>query len=148
MADNLFSEDWAVVGVIDPDAYTASTYLTAAIDMSLWEQLAVITMAGDMGNGASVVTSVTASATSGGSYVAISGKTTTLGVSGGSPTTDSNEQTVIHVRSEEVTSNKRYIKVSMQVTDATSDAGLIVLGKARLKPAYDNDLASVDEIVN
>ena len=76
MNDNLFSEDWAVVGMVDPDANTAATYLTAAIDMTDWEQLAVITMVGTLGAAATVVTTVTASATSGGTYATVTGKTT------------------------------------------------------------------------
>jgi len=147
MSDNLFSEDWAICGVIDPDANGVATALTAAIDMTDWEQLAVVTLVGTLGASATVVTSVTASATSGGSYVALSGKTTTQG--GGSPIAlGSDTQTIINVRSGEVTDNKRYIKVSMQVTGATTDCGLVVLGKGRHRPAYDNDLSSVDEIVN
>lgn len=145
MSDNLFSEDWAVVGVIDPDAYSANTYLTAAIDMADYEQIAVTTLVGDLGASASVVTSVTASATSGGQYTAVSGKTTTVG--GDSPNVNSNKQTIINVRSGEVTDNKRYVKVSMQVVTATTDAGLVVYGKARHKPASDGDAASVLTIV-
>jgi hypothetical protein len=144
--DNLFSEDWAIVAVIDPDAYTVATQTSDEIDMTDWEQLAVVTMAGTLGASASIVTAVNDSATSGGSLTAISGKTTTIG--GDSPTTGSDSQRVIHVRSSEGNSNARYVKVTMQVTGATSDAGCIVFGKGRHRPAYDNDLASVAEIVN
>ena len=43
---------------------------------------------------------------------------------------------------------KYYVKGSMTVGTATSDAGAIVLGRPRkIKPASDNDLASVGEIV-
>ena len=141
MSDNLFSEDWAVIGVVDPDANTAATYLTAAIDMSLWEQIGVVAMYGDLGDGADVVTTVTSSATSGGSYATVTGKTVTVG--GDSPTTGSNTQSVIHCRSGEITDNNRYVKVSMVVGTATSDCGLVVLGKGRHRPASDNDLSTV-----
>ena len=146
MADNLFSEDWAIIGVYDPDANAAGEVLTAAIDMSLWEQIAVISQAGDLGASGGLVTSVTASATSAGVYAALSGKTTTIGSD--SPNIDSNKVTVIHVRSEELTSNKRYLKVSFTVQTATSDTSGIVFGKARLRPAYTNDISAVLEIVN
>jgi len=146
MNDNLFTEDWAVVGMVDPDANTAATYLTAAIDMTDWEQLAVITMVGTLGAAATVVTTVTASATSGGSYATVTGKTTSHALN--SPESGSDTQKIINVRSSEVTSNKRFVKVSCVVGTATTDCAVIVLGKGRHRPAYDNDASSVSEIVN
>ena len=142
--DNLFSEDWAVVATIDPDAYTAATYTSDVIDMTDWEQIAVVTLAGALGDGGSVVTTVKDSSAS--PHAAISGKTTTLG--GTSPNTDSDSQSIIHVRSAEGNSNARYITVDMVVAGATSDCGLVVFGKGRHRPASDNDLASVAEIVS
>ena len=146
MSDALFAEEWAVIGVYDPDANAAGEVLSSAIDMSLWEQIAVVSQSGDLGASASLVTTVTASATSTGSYATVAGKTTTIG--GDSPNVDHNKVTIIHVRSEEITSNKRYVKVSWVVGGATSDTSGIVFGKARLMPAYSNDLAAVLEIVN
>lgn len=141
MSDMLFSEDWAIVGVIDPDANTATTYLTAAIDMADYEQLAAVLLVGDLGASASVSLAVQSASTSGGSYATISGKTTTVG--GVSPNTGSNTQEVIHVRSGEVTSNNRYVKALMTVATATSDCAALVLGKARHRPASDSDLSTV-----
>lgn len=146
MSDNLFSEDWAIVGVIDPDANGTGEVLTSAIDMADWEQLAVVSMVGDLGASASVVVAVTASATSGGTYAAVSGKTVTNTSSPSSAA--SNKQKIINVRSDEITSNKRYVKVSHTVSGATSDSAVVVFGKARHLPAYDRDLSSVTEIVN
>jgi len=146
MSDKLFAEEWAVIGVYDPDANTAGEVLSGAIDMTLWEQIAVIAQSGDLGASASLVTKITASATSGGSYADVSGKTVTIG--GDSPNIDSNKVAIIHCRSEEITSNKRYVKVSWTVATATSDTSGIVFGKARLMPAYSNDAAAVLEIVN
>lgn len=145
MSDMLISEDLAVVAKIDPDANTVATLQSDEIDMTLWEQICVYTMAGDLGASASIVTTVTDSATSGGSFSAVAGKTTTIG--GDSPTTGSNTVRIINFRSSEGNSNARYVKVSMQTTGATSDSALLVLGKARHKPASDNDLAAVSEIV-
>lgn len=142
--DNLFSEDWAIVATIDPDAYTTGTYTCDTIDMTDWEQIAVVTMAGTLGASASIVTTVKDSSAS--PHATISGKTTTIG--GDSPTTGSDTQTVIHVRSAEGNSNARYITVDMVVAGATSDAGLVVFGKGRHRPASDRDLASVASIVS
>lgn len=144
--DNLLNEDWAIVGIIDPDAYGTGEQLTAAIDMSKWEQLCCVAMVGDLGASASVAVKLTSCDTSGGTYADITGKTTTVG--GTSPNTGSNTQRIINLRSGEVPDNDRYIKASMTVGTAASDCGLIVLGKGRHKPAYDNDLASVTTIIN
>lgn len=135
----------AVVGVIDPDAYTAGEQLTAAIDMSKWESLLCIVMAGDLGTNATVDAAIKASATSGGTYAAITGKAITQLTQ--SPD-DSNKQALVHLRASEMPAGKRYVKLSMTVATATSDAGAIVLGKpAHAFPATDNDLSSVDEVV-
>ena len=138
-------EEWAVIGVIDPDAYTAAEQLTAAIDMSKWEDIMAVVMAGDLGTNATVDAKLTASATSGGSYADITGKAITQLTEAG---TDSNKQALIHLRGDEMPAGKYFVKLSMTVGTATSDAGAIVLGRPRtVKPAYANDLASVDEIV-
>lgn len=144
-AEMRLDEYVAVVGIIDPDAYTAGEQLTAAIDMSKWESLLCIIMAGDLGASATVDGAIKASATSGGSYAAISGKAITQLTQAG---TDDNKQALIHLRASEMPAGKRYVKLSMTVGTATSDAGAIVLGKpAHVFPASDNDIAAVDEIV-
>ena len=142
--DNLFSEDWAVVATIDPDANSAGTVVSDTIDMQLWEQIAVITLVGDLGASASVTTTVKDSSAS--PFATVSGKTVTVG--GTSPNTGSNTQNVIHVRGEELNSNARYVYVEHVVATATSDSAVVVVGKAKYRPAYDNDLASVSSIVN
>jgi len=144
MSNSTFSEEWAVVATIDPDAYTAATYTSDVIDMTDWEQLVVVTMAGTLGDSAGVVTTVKDSSAS--PHATVSGKTTTIG--GTSPSTGSDTQKIIHVRGSELNSQARYVTVSMQVTGATSDCGLIVFGQGRHRPASDNDLASVEEIVD
>jgi hypothetical protein len=74
------TEVMGVASIIDPDAYTASTYLTGAIDMSKWGRVVFIVMAGDLGSSATVDFKVTEAATSGGSY---SGSVTPAGTIGG-----------------------------------------------------------------
>ena len=146
MALNKQYEEWALVGVIDPDAYTAGEQLTAAIDMSKWEDILFVVLVGDLGTNATVDASLKASATSGGTYAAISGKAITQLTQAG--TDKSNTQAYIHLRGDEMPAGKYYVKGSMTVGTATSDAGAIVLGRPRkFKPASDNDLASVGEIV-
>lgn len=137
-------EEYSVVGIIDPDAYTAAAYLTAAIDMSLYADVMAIVMAGDLGTNATLDAKATDSATSGGSYADISGKAITQLTEAG---TDSNKQAIIHLRGSELNSGKRYVKFSMTVGTATSDAGMIVLGRPFVKPATLSDLTAVDEVV-
>lgn len=145
MINALPSEVAAVVGVIDPDAYTANTYLSAAIDMNDFESIQAIVMAGTLGTSATVDAKLTASATSGGSYSDITGKAITQLTEAG---TDSDKQAIINLRAEELTEGLRFVKLSLTIATATSDAGAIVLGfNPRNAPASDNDLSSVDEIV-
>lgn len=138
MADNLFSEDWAVVACIDPDAYAIGTVASDVINMADVEQLAVVTALGTVGSSATVVTTVKDSSAS--PLATITGKTTTLNAS--------DTQSVIHVRSGEVNSNAQYVTVEMEVTTAASDCGVTVFAKKRHRPASDGDLASVVSIVN
>lgn len=137
-------EEYSVVGIIDPDAYTAGEQLTAAIDMSKWADIMAIVMAGDLGTNATLDGAFKASATSGGTYAAITAKAITQLTEAG---TDSNKQAIIHLRGDEMPAGKTWVKLSMTVGTATSDAGAIVLGRPFVKPATLSDLAAVDEVV-
>lgn len=146
MINALPSEQQALVGIIDPDAYTAATYLTAAIDMSKFESIQAIVSVGDLGTNATVDAKLTASATSGGTYSDVTGKAITQLTQAGS---DDNKQAIINLRGEELTEGLRFVKLSMTVATATSDAGAFVMGaNPRVGPASDNDLSTVDEIVS
>lgn len=147
-ANALASEQVAVVGIIDPDAYTATAYTTDYIDMSKWEEIMVIVMAGDLGSSATIDAKLTEYTTTGGAGSHdITGKAITQLTQAG---TDDNKQAIINLRREEmnVDGGLRYVRVTMTVGTATSDCGVIVLGVVpRRAPASDNDLSSVDEIV-
>lgn len=140
------TEEVAVVGVIDPDAYTANTYLTAAIDMMMWDRVMFIVQVGTMASTSTVDFSVTQSDASGGTYAAMSpAKAITQLTEAG---TDSDKQVIVNVRADELTEGNRYIKGSLVVATAASDAGVIAIGFGRRHaPASDYDLSSVDEIV-
>ncbi len=136
----------AIVGSIDPDAHTAATYLTDAIDCSDFDQLLFIVQAGTLGASATLDFKVTASATSGGSYTDITGAAITQLTKAGS---DDSKMSLISLDVSHVLSaGKRYVKGSMTIGTATSDAGVIVLGyRPHYAPATTYDLADVDEIV-
>lgn len=142
------SDRAAVVGVIDPDAYTANTYTTGWIAMADFERIMAIVMAGDLGTSATVDAKIEqATDGSGTGAKDVSGKAITQLTQAG---TDSNKQAIINMRAEEldVANGFTHVRLSMTVATATSDAGAIVLGfDAREMPASDNDLSSVDEIV-
>lgn len=148
--NNLFSEEWAIVATIDPDAYSGNggEVLSDAIDMSRFEQLAAVCMSGDaiLAN-RSIALDFKASATSGGAYASLS-KTDTIGNE--SPLAK-DSQVVIELRGEEVTDNKRYVKLSATFASTSSPLGsvdfsAVVFGRARFLPADGFDLATVSVV--
>ncbi len=147
MQNALPSEVAAVVATIDPDAYGTGEELSDAVDMSKIDQLLAIVMAGTLGASATLDAKLTQATTSGGTYKDITGKAITQLVKA----TDDDKQALINCRAEEldIDNDYRWVKLSMTVGTATSDAGALVLGFGeRYGPASDGDLASVAEIVN
>ena len=144
--NSTFSDRVAIVGVIDPDAYTASASydkLTDAIDMSKWGRVAFVVAAGDVEDTGTVDFKVTECATSDGTYTDLSGKSITQ-----LTTVDDDKQVVVEVSADELGSGKRYLKGALKTATAAGDAAVIAVGlDAREEPASDNDLASVSEIV-
>ena len=141
------SEGLAVVSCIDPDAYTAAAYNGDVIDMKFFRRVLYIVQAGTLGTNATVDWVLKGDTASGGSYsTTITGKSITQLTEAG---TDSDKQVVIEVTAEEVAAQGfRYIRDTLTVGTATSDAGVIAVAAAmRYSPASDYDLASVDEIV-
>ena len=140
------TELFAVVGKIDPDAYSASTELTEAIDCSYWDQLVFTVMAGTLGSSATLDFKVTSSATSGGTYTDVSGAAITQLTQAG---TDSDKVAIVVLDTTHIaTLGKRFVKGSLTIATAASDAGVVVYGfRSRYLPATQYDLAAVDEIV-
>lgn len=142
------SDEVALVGIIDPDAYAASTVTTAWIAAKHFEKYMAIVKAGDLGASATLDAKLEqAQDGSGTGAKDIVGKVITQLTQAG---TDSNKQAIINLANEEldVTGGFTHFRLSMTVATATSDAGAIVLGlQPRYAPASDNDVASVDEIV-
>lgn len=140
----LGSELAAIVGIIDPDAYTNGAYETGYVDMSKFESLMAIVMVGDMVSTSTVNFKLqSAVAAMGGADIA--GKAITALTQAG---TDDNKQAIINLRREEMPEGHRYVKAVMTVGAAASDSGAILIGlNPRQAPASDNDLAAVDEII-
>ncbi|MBW4985083.1 hypothetical protein KZZ07_21290 [Mameliella sp. CS4] len=138
----------AVVGVIDPDANSAATYTTDWIDMSTFQMVMGIVMAGTLGASATLDAKFEQATDSGGSGVKdISGTNITQLTKAGS---DDDKQVVINLHADDLdlANDFTHARLSMTVGTATSDAGAVVLGMSpRYAPASDNDAATVDEIV-
>lgn len=146
--NRLPSEKVAIGGVIDPDVTVASTVVSDYISMGDFESCMAIIMAGTLGSSATLDAKLVQATDSSGTGVKdISGKAITQLTQAG---TDSDKQAIINCRAEEldIANDFDHVAISMTVAVATSDAGAILLGlNARVNPASDNDLASVDEIV-
>lgn len=140
------SEALAVVSCIDPDAYTAAAYNGDVIDMSKYSRVLFIVQVGTLGSSATVDWLLKGDTASGGSYTTtITGKSITQLTQAG---TDDDKQVVIEVTAEEVAAQGfRYIRETLTVATATSDAGSVAIGLVDVTPASALDLASVDEIL-
>lgn len=142
------SEMAAIVGAIDPDAYTAATYETGWIDMSNFQTVMAVVMAGALGTSATLDAKLEqASDGSGTGAKDITGAAITQLTQAGS---DSDKQAVIECWAEDLdlANGFTHVRLSMTVATATSDCGAVVLGmNPRYGPASDYDAATVDEIV-
>lgn len=134
-----------LVGVIDPDAYAANTYTTGWVDMSVWESLMALISAGDLGSSATLDAKLEqATSAAGAGAKDVTDKAITQLTQAG---TDSNKQAIINLMSEDldVTNLFRYVRLSMTIGTATSDAAGYLFG---LDPRYTGtDSTTVDEIV-
>ena len=152
MSMTLFTDEWALIGAIDPDNTTnspATTALTDAVDMADYDQVAFVFSVGNFSTAAGTLAcTVTQAATSGGTYKAITGASATSLT--GSPS-DDDKQVIIIVNQEDldIDNNYRFVKGSMAAAGTgTVDIHCVAFGRAKHKPASDADLASVDEIVD
>lgn len=149
MQNAIPSERAAVLGVIDPDANAAGALTSDWGDLTLFESAMAIVMAGTLGASATLDAKLQQATDSSGTGAKdITGKSITQLTQAG---TDSDKQAIINVRAEELDLDNGFTHVAIVMTTATatSDSGAILLGfNPRSGPASDNDLASVDEIVN
>jgi hypothetical protein len=148
--NSLPSERVAIVGNIDPDAYTAGTYTTGWIALKDFKRFMAVVQAGDLGSSATLDAKLTAATSSGGAGSAdITGAAITQLTQAG---TDSNKQVVINLDTSGAFlagSAYTHFRLSMTVGTATSDAGGIVFGLDPVSaPASDTDSSTVDEIVS
>ena len=144
--NSLTTERAAVVAVIDPDSTGTGGTDSTEVDHSEWNTTQWTLMVGTMQATSTVDFKLQSASSSGGSFSDITGKAITQLTAAGS---DSDKQVIINLRADELTSGDRYVKGVVTVATANSDLGMLALGfDARYAPASDNDMSTVDEIVN
>lgn len=145
----LGSEKVAVLGTVDPDVLTAAAHTSDYVSVNDFEQIMAVIMAGTLGSSATLDAKLVQATDSGGTDSKdITGKAITQLTEAG---TDSDKQAIINVRAEELDLDNSFTHVALTITVATasSDGAGVLLGfNPKHAPASDNDIASVDEIVN
>lgn len=136
-------EKLPVVEVIQPQAiaFGATGVLTGAIDMQKYSRVMAVLMSGTLGSSGTLDMSATASATSGGSYEALTGKEITQLVKA----TNDNDVIILEVDDGDLAKvEKRYLKFKVVAGTANATSALLVLGVPR---NYDADLVEFANVV-
>lgn len=141
------SDEIAVLATIDPDAYTANTYVSDYASAEYFEEFLAIIEVGTIGASGTVNAKLRQATSSTGAGVKdITSKAITALTEAG---TDSDKQALINLRADELDRANGFKFVCVSMTNvATVDMGALLLGiKPKHGPASGHDLASVDEIV-
>lgn len=137
-----------VVGVIDPDAYAASTVTTGWIDMQDFFGLLFILLIGDIATNGTIDAKIEqATDDSGTGAKDVSGSSITQLTQAGS---DSNKQVAINLMQSDLDRNNdfRFVRLSATLATAGADFGAVAVAlDRRYGAADDGDLATVDEVV-
>lgn len=144
---NKLSEKLAVVSVIDPDAYDTGAQTGDWVDMSKFNRIMFIFMAGAMASTATLDGAIhEATDVNGTAARAISGKSITQLTEA---STDDDKQAIVEVDAGDLSAGYDFVAPVMTVGVDVIDSGCVGLaGVPRYHPASTDDLASVDEIVN
>lgn len=153
MSMTLLTDEWALIGAIDPATVVSSPAtetLSDEIDMADYDRVAFVLSVGAMAGAADRIDfKVTQAATSGGTYKDVTNASATQLT--GSPS-DANKQLIIEVDQTalDMDNNYRYVKASVTTSGGTTGSAisLVAFGRAKMKAASGSDLSSVDEIVN
>lgn len=136
-------EKLPVIEVIQPQAITAGAtgVLTGAIDMTKYSRVIAVLLSGTLGASGTLDFKAVASATSGGTYAAITGKAITQMVKA----TNDNDVAVIEVDAGDVAAlSKQYLKFNAVAGTANATSAVVVLGVPR---GYDADLVEFANVV-
>lgn len=146
--NKLPTEAVAVVGAIDPDAYTANTYVSNYIPLKNFRRFMAVLLVGTLGTAAVVNAKLIAYTDgSGGGAADIPGAAITPLTQAG---TDADKQAVINLNTDALAGTAfTHFRLSVTNTVEAMDFGAVVLGFDPLyAPASLSDLATVDEIVS
>ena len=136
-------EKLPVIEVIQPQAITAGAtgVLTGAIDMTKYSRVIAVLLSGTLGASGTLDFKAVASATSGGTYAAITGKAITQMVKA----TNDNDVAIIEVDAGDVAAlSKQYVKFNAVAGTANSTSAVVVFGVPR---GYDADLVEFANVV-
>jgi hypothetical protein len=140
------SERVAIVAAIDPQIVDGATVYSDYVDMSKFDRILAVVQVGDTEAvvDAEIQTAQDAADTG---VADLDGKAITqLTAAGGD-----NKQAAIELRAAEMPSGHQFARLKVTVASTSTGAfiaGLVIGGDAREKPASDNDVASVAEIVD
>lgn len=143
------SEVAAVIGRLDPVSQAAATVVSTYVDMQKFKKAMFILSVGALGASATVDAKLRQATDSSGTGVKdISGTSMVQLTQAG---TDSNKQVVFNLDAAQldVANEFDFATLSVTISVAACLISVIVIGiEPRFGPASDNDLSTVDEIVN
>lgn len=145
--EGLISDKLAVVEVIQPQVVTAGAtgVLTGAINMANFSKVIAILQTGTLGTAGTLDFQAVASATSGGTYTAVTGKAATQLVKA----TNDNDLVVVEVSADDVAKvSKQYVKFHAVAGTADATCGCVVLGVPRNYTADLVDNANIVQYVS
>ena len=147
MVNLLPSQRSAIVGAIDPDAYSTGDESTGWIAAKDFHNFMAVVMAGALGTNATIDAKLEqAKDDSGTDAEDITGKAITQ--LSQADTDESDKQAIINLAQGEISDGFTHFRLTITVGTATSDAAGLVFGcDERYGPADENDAASVAEIV-
>jgi len=136
-----FSDELAIIASIPPAAAGTGTSTAEGIDLQRGGEVTFILQTGSVLTNGTVDMTVNSGTASGTVTTSVTDITQLIHVA------DSNKEVIVTVDEEQVSG--RYLNATVKQGTANSIVSLVALARrARFKPAADNDLASVDEIVN
>lgn len=141
-----FSDQFKLMGAIDPDANAAGTFTTGWVSMADFDGVYVVVSAGTLGTSATIDAKLQQATDSSGTGVKdVTSSSITQLTDAGS---DSDKQAIIECRGEnlDVANGFDHVRLSVTVATATSDSAGYIFG---CNPRYSGvaDASTVDEIV-
>lgn len=146
--NKLPTEAVALVGAIDPDAYTANTYTSGYVALKNFRRFMVAILVGTMGTGATLNAKLVGYTDgAGGGAADITGAAITALTQAG---TDSDKQAVINLNTDALAGTAfTHFRLSVTTAVEAVDFGAAIFGFDPLyAPASALDAATVDEIVS